>query len=128
MRAVEVYGKNGKVKVNVVSEILGEKGTDRTVDHAGSKDSLFGGLTLTLEVAAGNAAYCVKSLLKVNAEGKEVDTVAGSCACGSASKNCGVAVANKAASVSKACHLSHFYGKRSACKGVMINLVILKHF
>jgi len=124
---VVVHRHNGEVKVNVISQILGEERADGTVDNAGSKDRVLAGTALTLKVTAGDAAYCVETLLIVYRKGKEVDTVAGCCACGCRAKYCGVTVSYEYGTVCKTCHLTVFYGESTSGKLITESSEIFKH-
>ena len=126
--AVMVNGENEKGDSNVVSEVLGEERTDRSVDNAGGKDSLLAGTAFSLEVGTGDAAYGVESFLEVDGKGKEVDTVTGTLGCSSASENCCIAVTNEHGTVSKTCHFTGLYCERTACKCCRKLSEILKHF
>ena len=93
---------DGQGQSNVVAQILGEEGTDGTVDDTGGQNGLLRGLALSLQVTAGDLTGSVHSLLEIDGEGQEVDAVAGLLRSGSAAKNSGVAVANQAGAVGKA--------------------------
>ena len=113
---VGVNGHNGTYNGNVVSHILGEKRSDRSVDNAACKDSLLGGSALSFEEAAGNFSYRVELLLKIYREREKVDALtglSGTCYCNV--NNC-LAVANKAGAVCKLSGLTCFDDKGSACE------------
>ena len=128
MRAVGIHCHNGQRDRNVVAQVLREQGTDGAVDYAGGEDRLFARSALSLEEAAGDLACCVHSLLEVYRQRQKVDAVAGLLGCGCARQHYGLAVANEAGAVCKTCELAGLDHERSACEGVLKNLVVFKHF
>ena len=124
--AVVVNGPNGQRKSYVVTQILGEQGTDGAVDDARGQDSLLRGLTLSLEITAGDLTGSVHSFFKVNRQGQEIDAVAGLCGCGSAAQNDGVAVTDHNGTVCKTCNLTRFEYQGTACQRVAEYLVALE--
>ena len=124
---VGVNCKDGHYNGNVVSHILGEKRTDRTVDHTGSEYSLFGGLALSLHKGAGNSSYGIKSLLIVNGEGEEVNALSWLNAGCNICHYYGLAVFYPTGAVGKLAGLACFNGQLSACISGLENSVILEH-
>ena len=98
-RAVGVNRHDGEKKGDVVTKILGEKGSYRTVDNSACENCLLRGLTLTLEEAAGNLTYRIHLLIIVNRERKEVDALTGSGGCGCGCEYGGLAVLNEGRTV-----------------------------
>ncbi len=76
-RAVVVHGHDGAHHGHIVAEVVGEQGADGAVDDAAGQDALLAGTALAAVEAAGDAAHGVQLLLKVHAQGEEVDAVAG---------------------------------------------------
>ena len=62
---------------HVIAEVVGEQGADGPVDDAAGEDALLAGAALPAVEAAGDAAHGVQLLLKVHAQGEEVDAVPG---------------------------------------------------
>ena len=128
-RAVGIDAHNRKRKSYVVTEILREKRTDRSVDNAGSKNSLFGRFALAFEVTAGDLARGIHSFVEVDGKRQEVYTVSRLCACGSAAENSRFAVFDENRAVCKACHFTRFDYKRASCKCVIERFVVFElHF
>ena len=121
-----IHGHDGEGQSHVVAQILGEQGTDGTVDDAGGQNGLLGGLTLALQVTAGDLTGSVHSLVEVHGQGQEVDAVAGLLGSGGAAENGGVAVAAEAGAVGQAGELTGLDDQGTACQGVLIDLVVLK--
>ena len=126
--AVLVNGHNCKCKSYVVAKVLGEEGTNGSVDNAACKDRLFRRSAFAAEIASGDLAYCVHLFVVVNGKGKEVDTVAGLGACRSASEDRCFAVADHAGAVCESCNLAGLYCERSAGVSVIEHSVIFEHF
>ena len=93
-RAVMIHSHDGGHNGHIVAEVIGEQGTDGAVDDAGGQDALFTGAALTAIEAAGDAAHGVHLLLKIHAQGEEVDTVPGTGGGGGAHQHAGVTVAH----------------------------------
>ena len=127
MRAVGIDCHDGQRDGHVVAQILREQGADRAVDDARGQNGLFAGTALTAQEAAGDLARRVHSLLKIDGEGQEVDAVAGLFRRGGAGQHDGLAVADEAGAVGKAGELAGLDHKRSACEGVLEDLVVFKH-
>ena len=124
--AVVIHGHDGEGQSHVVAQILGEQGTDGTVDDAGGQNGLLGGLTLALQITAGDLTGSVHSLVEVHGQGQEVDAVAGLLGSGGAAENGGVAVAAEAGAVGQAGKLTGLDDQGTACQGVLVDLVVLK--
>ena len=73
--AVPVHAHDGGHDGHVVAEIAGEQGTDGPVDDPAGEDALLAGAALPAHEGAGDTAYGIHLLLKVHAEGEEVDAV-----------------------------------------------------
>ena len=127
MRAVGIHCHDGQRNRNVVAQILREQGADRAVDDARGQNCLLARATLAAQEAAGDLACRIHSLLEVDREGQEVDAVAGLFRRGCAGKHDGLAVADEAGAVGKAGELAGLDHKRSACEGVLEDLVVFKH-
>ena len=124
--AIGINAHDRECERDVVAEVLREERSYGTVDNAAGENCLFAGLSFSLEVSAGNLTCGVHSLVEVDREGKEVDTVTGLFRCGSAAENCGLAVANEDRTVCKSCHFTCLDNERSACKCVLEGLEILE--
>ena len=127
-RTVGIYGHDSEKKRDVVTKILGEEGTDGTVNNTSCKNCLLGGLTLTLEEATGDLAYCVHLLVVINRQRKEVDALAGSCGCGCGCEHGSLTVLNECRTVCKTCDLACLDYKGSACKLILVLFVVVKGF
>ena len=87
---------------------------------AAGQDCLLGGLTLALEVTAGDLTGSVHSLVEVHGQGQKVDAVAGLLGSGGAAENGGVAVAAEAGAVGEACELARLNDEGTARQGVLV--------
>ena len=125
-RVVVVVLQNGADDGNVVAQVLREQRTHRTVDLTRGQDRLLGRTALTAHERAGNAAYCVHTLLKVNGEREKVDAVTRLSGCGSSNENSGLAVANQAGAVSELCHLAGLDGQLAAGDLGLKNAVVFE--
>ena len=125
-RVVVVVLQNGADDGNVVAQVLREQRTHRTVDLTRGQDRLLGRTALTAHERAGNAAYCVHTLLKVNGEREKVDAVTRLSGCGSGNENSGLAVANQAGAVSELCHLAGLDGQLAAGDLGLKNAVVFE--
>ncbi len=99
--AVVINAHNGAGDDNVVSEVGGEEGAHRPVDHTGGEDTALGGLALAPVEAAGNAADGVELLLKLNGEGEVVDAVLRPCGGADGDENGGLTVSHHDGGVSE---------------------------
>ena len=120
--AVVIHGHDGAHHGHVVAEIVGKQGADGTVDDAAGQDALLAGTTLAAVEAAGDAAHGVQLLLKVHAEGEEVDAVPGTGRGGDAAQHAGVAVAHHDGGVGQLGQLAHLQceGTARQIHGVLV--------
>ncbi len=123
---VGIYGEDGHNNGHVISHILGEKGSDRAVNHTGGEYRLITGLALTLGERAGDAAYGVHLLLIVNRQREEVYALPGLYACGNVCHNGGVAVSYPAGAVGELAGLACFNSELTPCKHSLEYSVIVK--
>ena len=112
--AVVIHSHDGAHHGHIVTEIVGEQGADGAVDDAAGQDALLAGAALTAVKAAGNTAHGVHLLLKVHAQGEEVDAVPGTGSGGDAAEHTGVAVAHHHGGVGQLCQLAHLQSQRPA--------------
>ena len=122
-----VYGKHEKGEDNVVSQILREERTDRSVDNTGGKDSFFARSAFSLEVRAGDSSDSVESFLKVYRKGEKVNAVARSFGSRGTAEYSGIAVSYKNRTVCETCHFSRFNDERTTGKVIGKGFIILKH-
>ena len=122
--AVVIHGHDRAHHGHVVAEVVGEQGTDGAIDDAGGQDALFTGTALAAVEAAGNAAHRVHLLLKVHAQGEEVDAVPGTGGRGDAAQHAGVAIAHHDGGVGQLGQLAHLQRQRTAGQihGVLVVL------
>ncbi len=109
---------------NVVAEVGGEQGTDGTVDDTAGQDALLARTALTAVERAGDAAHGVQLLLKVHAQGEEVDAVPGPGGGGGAHQHAGVAVAHHDGGVGQLRQLAYLQGQRTAGQLHLILVVV----
>ena len=119
-----IHGHDGAHHGHVIAEVVGEQGADGAVDDAGGQDALLAGAALAAVEAAGDAAHGVHLLLKVHAQGEEVDAVAGTGGGGDAAQHAGVAVAHHDGGVGQLGQLAHLEGQGTAGQihGVLVVL------
>ncbi|CDD04939.1 putative uncharacterized protein [Ruminococcus sp. CAG:382] len=98
-RAIRVDRHDHERENNVVSEVLREQRTNRSVDNTAGEYRFFGGASLSLEERAGYLADRIKSLFVIDGKREEVDAVSGSGGCGCVCEYNGFAVAYKAGAV-----------------------------
>ena len=123
-RAVVVHAHDGGHDGHIIAEVIGEQGADGAVDDAGGQDALLAGAALTAVEAAGDAAHGVHLLLKVHAQGEEVDAVPGTGGGGGAHQHAGVAVAHHDGGVGQLGQLAHLQreGTAGQIHGVLVVL------
>ena len=109
-----IHGHDGTHHGHIVAEVVGEQGADGAVDDAAGQDALLPGTALAAVEAAGDAAHGVHLLLKVHAQGEEVDTVTGTGRGGDAAQHAGIAVAHHDGGVGQLGQLAHLHGQRTA--------------
>ena len=112
--AIPVHAHDGSHDGHVVAEVAGEEGTDGAVDDTAGQDALLAGTALAAHEAAGDAAHSVHLLLKVNAEGEEVDAVTGTGRGGGGDENGGLTVGHQHGGVGQLGHLAHLQGEGTA--------------
>ena len=78
---------------------------------------MLAGAALTAHEAAGDAACGVELLLKLDAQGEEIDAVAGLVAHRDVAEHAGLAVADHGAAVGQTAHFAGLDHKRAARKG-----------
>ena len=125
-RVVIIVLKNGADDGNVVAQVLREQRTHRAVDLTGGQDRLLGRTALAAHEGAGDAAYGIHALLKVNGEREKVDAVARLCGCGSGNEDCGLAVADEAGAVCQLRHLAGLDGQLAAGDLGLKNAVVFE--
>ena len=90
--AVTVNGQHLASDDNIVAQVAREQGTHGAVDEAGGQNCGQAGLTLTAHERAGDAAYCVELLVKIDCEGEVVDAVLGAGGSGAGDEHGGLTV------------------------------------
>ena len=113
-RAVPVHAHDGAGDHHVVAEVPGEEGADGPVNHPAGQDGGEGGLPLSPEEGAGDAAHGVELLLKVHGQGEEVDAVPGTGGGGDGHQDGGVPVADHGRGVGQLGHLAELQGEGAA--------------
>ncbi|MPM71221.1 hypothetical protein SDC9_118184 [bioreactor metagenome] len=113
-RAVPVYAHDRAHHGHVVAEIVGEQGADGPVDDPGGQNALFAGAAFAPVEGAGDAAHGVQLLLKVHAQGEEIDSVPGTGGSGDAAQHAGVAVAHHDGGVGQLRQFAHLHGEGTA--------------
>ena len=93
---------------------MGEQRANGAVDNAAGQHGLFAGAAFTAHKAAGNAAHCIHFFLKLNAQGEEINAVAGFCTHHNIAQHAGFAVADHGAAVAEAAHFTGFHHQRAA--------------
>ena len=116
-RAVGVLAHDGHGHADIVAHILGEQRADGAVHNAGGQDGVLAGAALTAHEAARDAACGVEFLLKLDAQGEEIDAVAGLVAHRDVAEHAGLAVADHGAAVGQTAHFAGLDHKRAARKG-----------
>ena len=109
-----IHSHDGGHDGHVIAEVIGEQGADGAVDDAAGEDALLAGAALAAVEAAGDAAHRVHLLLKIHAQGEEVDAVAGTGGGGGTAEHAGVAVAHHDGGVGQLCQLAHFQRQGTA--------------
>ena len=109
-----VHAHDGAHHGHVVAEVVGEQGADGPVNDAAGEDALLAGAALPAVEAAGNAAHGIQLLLKVHAQGEEVDAVPGTGRGGDAAQHAGLAVGDHNGGVGKLRQLAHLQGQGAA--------------
>ena len=90
--AVLIYGHNGCNDSNVISVILGEQRTQRSVDTSCCQNRLFGGSALSFDKAAGNFTNGIQSFFVINAQREEINPFSGLIGCSCSYQNGCIAV------------------------------------
>ena len=121
--AVVIHRHHGAHDGHIVAEIGGEQGADGPVDDAAGEDALLAGAAFAAVKAAGDPAHGVHLLLKVHAQGEEVDAVPGTGGGGDAAEHPGVAVAHHHGGVGKLGQLAHLQ-RQGAAGQIQLILVI----
>ena len=116
-RAVGVLTHDGHRHADIVAHILGEQRADGAVNDAGGEDGMLAGAALAAHKAAGDAACGVELLLKLNAQGEEINAVTRFVAHRDIAQHAGLAVADHRAAVGQTAHFAGLDHKGAACKG-----------
>ena len=119
-----VHAHDGAGDHHVVAEVSGEQGPDGPVDDPGGQDGGQGGLALSPEEGAGDAAHGVELFLKVHGQGEEVDAVPGAGGGGDGHQNGGVAVLHHGGGVGQLRHLAELQGEGAAGDLGLVNVVV----
>ena len=113
-RAVMIHSHDGGHDGHVIAEVIGEQGADGAVDDAAGEDALLAGTAFPAVEAAGDAAHGVHLLLKVHAQGEEIDAVPGTGGGGGAHQHAGVAVAHHDGGIGQLGQLAYLQGQGTA--------------
>jgi len=105
--AVVIHAHDGGGDHHVVAEIVGEQRPDGPVNDPAGQHGGQGGLALPAQEGAGDAAHGVQLLLKVHAQGEEVDAIPGPGGGGDRHQHGGVAVVDHGRGVGQLSHLAH---------------------
>ena len=114
--AVLIYGHNGCNDSNVISVILREQRTQRSVDTSCCQNRLFGGSALSFDKAAGNFTNGIQSFFVINAQREEINPFSGLIGCSCSYQNGCIAVTHQACAVCLLCHSADFSCQCSACQ------------
>ena len=114
--AVLIYGHNVCNDSNVISVILGEQRTQRSVDTSCCQNRLFGGSALSFDKAAGNFTNGIQSFFVINAQREEINPFSGLIGCSCSYQNGCIAVTHQACAVCLLCHSADFSCQCSACQ------------
>ena len=114
--ALRVYGHYHIIKGYVISIILGEKRTHRTIDNTCGKHGIIGSLTFSLLETTGHSADGVELLFIFNRQREEVDTFSRLVRSCCSTKQRGVTILNKNCAVCLCCDLTNLNLKRSSGK------------
>ena len=123
-RVIVVDSHRGRGNNDVVSHVLREERSDGSVDNSRSQNSLFAGLTLSFEEAAGDFSDRVKFFFIVNSEREEIYSVSRFCRSGRGCENAGIPVSYHTGTVCKACELASLNNEGSARKFGLEHFVI----
>ena len=122
-RAVMIHSHDGGHDGHIIAEVIGEQGADGAVDDAAGEDALLAGTALAAVEAAGDAAHGVHLLLKVHAQGEEIDAVPGTGGGGGTHQHAGVAVAHHDGGVGQLSQLAHFQSQGTACQFHLVLMI-----
>ena len=114
--AVVVHAHNGALDAHVVAEVVGEQGAHGPVNEAAGQHGGQGGPALAAHEGAGDAAHGVQLLLKVHAQGEEVDAVPGAGGDGGGHHHGGLAVLHQGGGGGQLGHLAHLDGEGPAAQ------------
>ena len=115
--AVGVKAHDSHRDADIVAHVLGEKRADGAVHNAGGQDGMLTGAAFAAHKAAGDAACGVELLLKLNAQGEEINAVTRLVAHRDIAQHAGLAVADHRAAVGQTAHFAGLDHKGAACKG-----------
>ena len=119
-----IYAHYHVVQGYVVTVILGEQGTHRSVDDTAGQNSVLACLALSLIEAAGDLTHSVHFLFVLYTQREEIDTVSGLLGSGCGTENSGITIVHECTSVCLLTYTVDINHQRSACK---IHLVTLIH-
>ena len=119
-----VVGKNGAGNNGIVPQLLVKEGSHGAVDDTAVQDTPVGGLALAAVERAGDAAYGVHSLFKLDGQREVVNAGLGNGVAGAGGQNHGVTVTADTFCIGKLCYLTGLYGKGAAADFHLENLVV----
>ena len=121
---IVVVGQDGAGDHGVVAELFVEEGTHGPVDDPAVQDAPLAGLALPAVEGAGNPAYGIHTLLKLDGQREVVNTGLGDGVGSAGRQHHGVAVAADALGVGQLSHLTGLYGKGTAADFHFVHLVV----
>ena len=119
-----IYAHYHVVQGYVVTVILGEQGTHRSVDDTAGQNSVLACLAFSLVETAGDLTHSVHFLFVLYTQREEIDTVSGLLGSGCGTENSGITIVHECTSVCLLTYTVDINHQRSACK---IHLVTLIH-
>ena len=115
-RAVLIYGHYCCNDSYVVSVILREQRTQRSVDTSCCQDCFFGRSAFSFDETAGDFTYGIQSFFVINAQREEVNAISGLFGCSCSNQYSGIAVTQQYSAVSLFCYSADFSCQCSACQ------------
>ena len=112
--AVGIDRHNGSHDADIISHVLGEQGANGSVDNSRRKSSLLARSALAALERAGNLAYGIELLFKINRKREEIHALSRLCSHGCGAEHVGLAVTDEARTACELSHLADFNNEGSA--------------
>ena len=110
-RIVVIISQNGAGHHHIVAQLLVKQGAHRPVNEAGVQNAPLGGLALPAVEGAGNPAYRIQPLLKLNGEREVVNAGLGIGGRGNRGEHHSIPIAADALGVGQLCYLTGFHSE-----------------